>query len=708
MDNSKDNTTTTSHRRPRKRSRNSKGNPGPALPVSAHILSLPFELIAEILLYTASPKAVLAVARCSKYLCNTLLRTQSNFIWRSVRNHCLPGPLPDPLPMSLSESAFAALIFDGGACSSCGKMTQNMFSSWSLRVRFCSRPECKESFAKNVRAVTNSDGLTRHDRKALAWIPLAESPACVLPREDPQTWPGGKKVYLTATMDAALAEYAGDSSSAVDKRHADDITRALLKMTFYVTLHNWKLRRQALERQVRTENETFGKALAANEGYVYTELLNGSPTFQKVHAHRTKNLEFLTRLDYDVVAAKVETEMISMQDKQMRRTNEATLRGNRAQVEQHYQRLVSASRSRVPPDPLPSLTEFRAMPVLHLLQSPAFASAPKPKIKKVPGVTHELQGESLVNQMLTSELTRWRKNAEALLGATLGITEWKTARSNKLHPVARLTARWNCGKCGKVAGAYKWDECLDYHGVCKHECPQSKKGKEPLWSWKAENFVRDDKAINAMTKLVKLCGIDTEDPRSFKVLEDIGPRIQCLSCSAAIVMAPSSVPGHSHRHEEMNMSLLTQAEVDALVADTFAINTGLAKKLMEHDDFKVKQEQKKWMFGCRHCDQHAPPAEEKASEPGVTDGNHIQPSTEGDDKIGEAQLEGKNEPVRKEKNQKKQPKTFEFNGLRSHLKEKCVPGCVSLILSDTSFADIQSNSLTTKTFTVFTRSLRIR
>lgn len=44
-----------------------------------------------------------------------------------------------------------------------------------------------------------------------------------------------------------------------------------------------------------------------------------------------------------------------------------------------------------------------------------------------------------------------------------------------------------------------------------------------------------------MTKLVKLCGIDAEDEASFQALEDIGPRILCLSCEAAIVMRPGNV-----------------------------------------------------------------------------------------------------------------------------------------------------------------------
>ncbi|KAJ7512674.1 hypothetical protein B0H11DRAFT_1946827 [Mycena galericulata] len=651
------------HRRPHKRSRKSKHVSEPALPASVYILSLPFELIAEILIYTASPKDVLSVARCNKYLCTTLLRENSAFIWRSVRKNCAPAPLPDPQAIHLTESAFAALVFDPGHCMECGKLTLNMFSSWSLRVRFCSRPECQAIWAsKHVTRVYDTDILNRFTRKALNWIPLAESPACFWPMDNPlNTWPGANKVYVNSAMKAALDEYSLDNSNVVDERHNIDVARSPLKMSFYVTLYNWRHKRQLLERQVKQDNDLFGKALAAKEGYVYYDLLNRSSTYQTLSTHRTKNLELITRQDYDVAAPQIESEMISYHEKEERRTDEATIRTNRAQVEQHYQRLLSAPRIKWAP--LPSLAVFRAMPILDLLQSASASMPSEPHAKskkKTPGVAHELQKDTLIRQLLTSELARWRKSAEAGLGAALGIPEWKTARSNKLHPCARLTARWNCGTCSKVARPYKWDECLDYEGVCKHECQKGKKS-----TWKVEQFVKDEKACTAMTKVVKLCGINAEDPDSFKALDDIGPRILCLSCSAAIVMRPSSVAGHSHRHDEMEMSLLSQA--DAVAVLLAPVEKGLAMKLIGHDDYGNKRVQKTWVYGCRHCHQHAlppPPVEEKAPEPEAAT----------DQMVGsDAQAEGESktaEPEKKEKTQKKQPKRFEFNGLRSHLKEK--------------------------------------
>ncbi|KAK7044656.1 hypothetical protein R3P38DRAFT_2880006 [Favolaschia claudopus] len=661
------------HRRPHKRSKtsNSTADSSSLVPTSAHIFKLPFELIAEILVYTACPKDVLAVARCNKYMCKTLLRQESAFIWRSARQNCLPAALPDPEPLRMSESAFAAFIYDGGECITCGVPTKNMYASFCLNVRFCNRPDCRDTFGRvHTRTVTNFDILTRHLRKALAWIPLAEAPACFFREQSPlHTWPDAPKLYLASTMDAALVEYGRDNSKVVDQRHAADINNAPARMSFFVALYNWRHQRELLFKQVKTDNETFGKQLALKEGYDYTALLNGSPTYQQLYAHRTRNLELLARLDYDVVSDKIEAEMISAQERQTRRTNEATLKANRLQVEQHYQRLVTASRSKVPMDPLPSLEEFRTMPVLNLIKVPAIpAAAPKGK-GAAKGSVVDLKNNDVVAQLLQSELTGWRKEAETALGKTLGVTQWKTARNNKLHPARRLTARWNC-KCGKVSWPYKWDESLDFQGVCKHECTKSKKSRA---RWDADQFVKDDKAINAMTKVVKLCGIDVEDPGSFKALDDIGPRIQCLSCPAAIVMCPSSVPGHCHRHEEMEMFLLSQSAANALVVAP--IEQGRARDLMGHQDVKTKIAEKTWTFGCRHCEQRIPPpvVEKKVSPPEAD----AQPAVVNNQAGVEATNEGSSAPKgtsepasKNNNNMKKKPKRFEFNGLRSHLQEK--------------------------------------
>lgn len=66
-----------------------------------------------ILKHTSSPKDVLAVARCNKYYCATLVEnTDSMRIWREVRRN---ASIPDPTP-NFTEASYAAFLFDGGEC----------------------------------------------------------------------------------------------------------------------------------------------------------------------------------------------------------------------------------------------------------------------------------------------------------------------------------------------------------------------------------------------------------------------------------------------------------------------------------------------------------------------------------------------------------------------------------------------------------------
>jgi hypothetical protein len=81
----------------------------------SHLLNLPLELLAEILILTESPKHILAVARSCKVLCATLIEPSSAYMWRTARNICEPEPLPEPYSI-FTESSYAAFVFDGGRC----------------------------------------------------------------------------------------------------------------------------------------------------------------------------------------------------------------------------------------------------------------------------------------------------------------------------------------------------------------------------------------------------------------------------------------------------------------------------------------------------------------------------------------------------------------------------------------------------------------
>jgi len=84
-----------------------------------YLSRIPIELLAEILMYMPSTQTVLALARCSKYFCATLVNNDSSvFIWRNVRATSKPYAIPDPTP-NFTEPAYAAFIFDCGECEVC-------------------------------------------------------------------------------------------------------------------------------------------------------------------------------------------------------------------------------------------------------------------------------------------------------------------------------------------------------------------------------------------------------------------------------------------------------------------------------------------------------------------------------------------------------------------------------------------------------------
>lgn len=145
-------TTTAVIQPPRKKPKAKHINIDASLP--CYLTQIPFELIAEVLSHTSSPKDVLALARCNKYFCATLVVNQSSiFIWRQARARAKPEPIPDPLPY-LSEPAYAALIFDKGNCDVraaqcllgfthviidqfCKSPSKDMYASFALKIRLC-------------------------------------------------------------------------------------------------------------------------------------------------------------------------------------------------------------------------------------------------------------------------------------------------------------------------------------------------------------------------------------------------------------------------------------------------------------------------------------------------------------------------------------------------------------------------------------------
>jgi len=140
-----------------------------------HFSRLPIELLATILCLTTT-KDILAVARSSRHLCQMLVNfPSSNFIWRQARANSPAAPIPDPLP-NLTESAYAALLFDPGVCEQCGTVLRTQLAPFALRLRVCDEGDirgCMKDWLQQKGVITTSWPNVTHP--FVGWL---VSPAC--------------------------------------------------------------------------------------------------------------------------------------------------------------------------------------------------------------------------------------------------------------------------------------------------------------------------------------------------------------------------------------------------------------------------------------------------------------------------------------------------------------------------------------------------
>jgi hypothetical protein len=193
-------------------------------------------------------------------------------------------------------------------------------------------------------------------------------------------------------------------------------------------------------------------------------------------------------LDYDQLAPVIADMLLKVAERRKRQAQEKLYRQNREEVAQHYNRL----RSKQPPPTLPTLPTFRRMPIVAMLQS---ADSVDKKAPSSPETT--LKTTPWVQERLDAELKAWVEQAKQSLGAVLGHLNWKTASTVTIHPVDRITARFRCGYCTRLAPRYGNDECLDFAGACSHECRTLRRQKQRDETWNARRFVKDDKVLSS-------------------------------------------------------------------------------------------------------------------------------------------------------------------------------------------------------------------
>jgi hypothetical protein len=268
-----------------------------------------------------------------------------------------------------------------------------------------------------------------------------------------------------------------------------------------------------------------------------------------------------------------------------------------------------------------------------------------------------MKNSALVAELVAADLKTWMASAREKLSESLGFPKWRSASKTRLHPLDRITARFRCQGCGKVAKRYEKERCLDFAGVCAHECPSDdKKARKPV-DWSADRFIKDEKASNAIARLLTLFGITDEDAEACDTVKRLGAYIRCLSCKHAfIVMDFPTLIGHSHRHDDMQMAILPKEE-----GPEHTFEAGLSAKLMDMSS-KSQKLRGEANYRCRHCVPIGESADGGVDGEGrvitgesITKESHTDESQTGNQK-------------RRQRNKKSKLRSMDFNALRSHLK----------------------------------------
>ncbi|KAF5379215.1 hypothetical protein D9615_005883 [Tricholomella constricta] len=583
---------------------------------------LPYELLAEIFIFTGSPSDVLAVARCSKFFCATLVNPSSQFIWRSVRK---TYSFPPPEPMSIfTEPSYAAFLFGGGPCEVCTKQTEAMYHSFGIRLRLCRDHRCTAKLISSD-VLKKTDRLLGQDSMVGQCLPYIESNQCFLPNAFGRS---RSKIFRAGDWQSEVVDCAAGPQDYV-KRNEKNIAFTKSYMKFCELLYDWNEVRQTLYQSNVLANETFAKDLAKKHGWDYWDMMNATP-YGSLHRLRNRRIENVAQ-DGELAETR------------KRKAQEALYSENRESVAQHYQRL----RSKQPPVILPSLPVFRRLPVVAMLQG----SSPSTVGEGPSKVSEALQKEKFVIERLETELKMWRMQAKEDLGTVLGYPNWRTASTKVLHPVERITARFLCAVCSKVQIRYRDDGCLDFAGACAHLCRGIKKQKKDDEVWKPQRFIKDDKASAALSTVLALCKADVTLAEARARVAALGDTILCTSCESGLLLNPKSIVGHSHRHDNMQMRLMSSEE--AASYQEYPLVSSLVWTLAGPER-RVKAARAKVNFGCRHCLN----AQRK-----VTQGNDQQlPS--------ESSVEESDKTKRLARGPKAEKTRFSFNGLWSHLKAK--------------------------------------
>ncbi|THH28359.1 hypothetical protein EUX98_g5829 [Antrodiella citrinella] len=517
---------------------------------------IPLEILAEVLLNTASPRDAVALARCSKFFCATLVNNPStSYIWKSLRQkRSIPPPMPN-----WTESSYAAFLFDEGPCEVCKKKFNGFLYSFSLRLRLCgtnqmpSDNDCRRIWRKEHSIELNWTTVQPRYTPLLSWLPVLESAVSdvtvgrrIVRKID---WEQLVDAFNKAAMEGTLAAFLA-RGTRIAKR-----TEHIVK--YSDQLVSWKQKQEAQAKTTKESNDEIAKNIAKSEGWQYWDM-KMSVSFSTLRRCKNLSVELLTHADINVIRASLEEEIINVGEAHDRRRKESEYHDGRVAVEKRYNDL------RIGGSILPPLEDFRKLHTMQLVVE-------QPSAVKIL-TSHQL------DKPLEEELNIWVRDARNALGKVLGYPDWKTPSTSRVHVVDRVNTRFLC---------------------LSHICPKLRKDQRKKAMWSADNFVADTHAIVAINQVLAAAKIDPVRLKAAEELHELHDRIVCHTCPVPLVMNSDVMVRHSRRHDVAIFNVVSREAAD-LILQGAPFKSQWAERLRKGlGDCKRLRTQH--VFSCRHC-----------------------------------------------------------------------------------------------------------
>ncbi|CDO70471.1 hypothetical protein BN946_scf184569.g14 [Trametes cinnabarina] len=520
----------------------------------------------------------------------------------------------------MTESSFAALLFNPGKCAVCGSNVNLPYYSFALRVHLCDRPsKCVSQWrAVHLQAINEEEEVLYRDM--LQWIPRLERNLSSQP---------GKIYVLVDCWKKAIAEFKKAQLLGPDAILTYNETKQVLadafpaQMEFYRKLVAWRDVYASAATTFTSLMQEAARLHSMRIGCSKWEIMQ-SPTYSTMYHAKIRCRErwLEPNAEFASIEQVVMVEVTTHKQRKLHKEREHILQERKRAVEKEYSRLKQDPEQN---SVLPSFPEFRRLSVVKTFE--ASTSYDDPRIT-----------DPFISKVLKDNLEQWRAAARAALADVLGFPQWKIMSKRKLHPVDRLTARFRCKRCDASGKKADTNDSMDFAAACGHLCPHMSKKALRAHRWDAKDFAPDQQVIDGISSVLGLCGTTAEDIDSLKIVDSVGDRIQCTACS--LTMDVRSVGRHRRRHQECSFALLSAEEAPALPP----IEHGSTSVLLQKSPQGTAKRDEK-VYGCRHCSVR--PARTAAGGSSSTAGD---------------QEQAKIVQVR--------PKWMSFNGLRSHLKEK--------------------------------------